>query len=347
MERGKSEVKSLELQIKKFEELVSGAKTILVLQPEKPDSDSLGSSIALENILGDLGKEVAMYCQDEIPGYIRTISGWDRVSDTFPTSFDFTILVDTGGPQMVARTLEKHGKALGSKPFVIIDHHTNREPMPFETIDIINTEISSAGHLIYNIASQFGWAINLEAKQAISVSIIADTGNFVWPITTPEALEIVASFMREGLNLPAIHAANREASALDWDLFEFKQQLLSRIEFYDERKIAILVIKPEELKKYADRYDPAALVVGDMRSIKGVKVTAVLRQYDSTDAKNSIKIKGSLRSTLNIAADAASHFGGGGHLQAAGFRVDGKPAGVVKAELVEVLTELIKKNEAI
>lgn len=346
MESEKILVKDLETQIQQLVKLAEDAKTILVLQPEKPDTDSLGSSVALENILGDLGKEVIMYCQDEIPEYIRTISGWDRVSDKFPTSFDFTILVDTGGPQMIARTLEKHGKALASKPFVIIDHHTNREPMPFASIDIITGTVSAAGHLIAIIAKQLGWNINRDAGHAITEAIIADTGNFVWPITTPEALETVAEMMRLGVDVPAIHAANRAASGLDLDLFQFKQRLLQRIEFFADGQIAVVIVKPEELKQYADRFDPAAMIVGDLRSIKGVKVSAVLRQYDSADAKNNIKIKGSLRATLEIAGQAAEHFGGGGHPQAAGFRVDGKPAEEVKTELVEVLTSLIKQNAA-
>ena len=33
-------------------------KTVLVLQPENPDGDSVASSLALEEILGDQGKDV-------------------------------------------------------------------------------------------------------------------------------------------------------------------------------------------------------------------------------------------------------------------------------------------------
>src|ERR1700730_3323725 len=101
----------LELPIN-FEKLIKDSTTILLLQPEKPDTDSLASTLALEEILGDLGKAVIMYCQDEIPEYIRVLDGWDRVTDKFPKQFDLVILVDTGGVQMVARTLEKHGGPL-------------------------------------------------------------------------------------------------------------------------------------------------------------------------------------------------------------------------------------------
>ncbi len=40
--------------------LIDQADTILILQPEKPDTDSITSSLALEQILGDLGKEIIL-----------------------------------------------------------------------------------------------------------------------------------------------------------------------------------------------------------------------------------------------------------------------------------------------
>jgi len=42
-------------------ELIDEAKKIIVIQAENPDGDSLGSALALEEILGDLGKEVSLY----------------------------------------------------------------------------------------------------------------------------------------------------------------------------------------------------------------------------------------------------------------------------------------------
>jgi nanoRNase/pAp phosphatase (c-di-AMP/oligoRNAs hydrolase) len=51
--------------------LIDAAKSIVVIQAENPDGDSLGSAVALEEILGDLGKDVSLYCPDEIPKYLR------------------------------------------------------------------------------------------------------------------------------------------------------------------------------------------------------------------------------------------------------------------------------------
>ena len=43
-------------EIKQIDQLVKGAKTIVIIQADNPDGDSLASALALEQILEDLGK---------------------------------------------------------------------------------------------------------------------------------------------------------------------------------------------------------------------------------------------------------------------------------------------------
>jgi len=84
--------------------LITDAKKIIVIQAENPDGDSLGSSLALEEILGDLGKEVTLYCPIEMPKYLRYIKGWDRVTAAFDQTADLAILVDTGADILISKT---------------------------------------------------------------------------------------------------------------------------------------------------------------------------------------------------------------------------------------------------
>ncbi len=323
-------------------ELVDKAQTILVLQPEKPDTDSLGTSLALEQILGDLGKDVVMYCQDEVPTYIRILDGWDRVAHDLPAKFDFTILVDCGGPQQIQRTLDKHQAKLIAKPFVILDHHANRSPMPFPTIDVIDASSAATGELVVKVAKLFDWKINLDAANAIVPAIMADTLGLSTPTTTAETVDAVADMVRIGVDLADLRRQREIAGALEPEISNLKGQLLQRVEYFAEGQIAIVIVTPEELAKYADIHDPADLVSQEMRQIKGVQIAAVLRNYNSSIHGNKIKI--SMRANLPIAAKAAQHFGGGGHAPAAGATVEVRPVEEVKKELVEVITKLL--NEA-
>ncbi len=335
----KSQQTGVQEGIKLLGKLVEKATTILVLQPEKPDTDSLGTSLALEQILGDLGKDVVMYCQDAIPTYLRIFEGWDRVQDKFPNKFDFTIAVDFGDPQQMERTLAKYSTQLQSKPFVVMDHHKTRKPMSFPSVDIIDPGTAATGELVVNVCQQLDWTINKAAAYAIVPSIMADTLGLSTPTTTADTVEAVAKMVRLGVDLSELRRRRETAEALPTELLTYKGELLQRVEYYAEGRIALVVIKPEELTKYADVHDPADLVNQEMRTAKGVQIAAVLRNYNSQLYGRKIKI--SMRANLPIAAKAAEHFGGGGHDQAAGCTVEGREPDDVKAELVKVITPLL------
>jgi len=78
----------------KIQKFVQQAQKIVIVQADNPDADSLGSSLALEHILGDLGKDVYLYSGVDVPTYLRYLSGWDRVFSEFPSTFDLSIIVD-------------------------------------------------------------------------------------------------------------------------------------------------------------------------------------------------------------------------------------------------------------
>jgi bifunctional oligoribonuclease and PAP phosphatase NrnA len=308
--------------------LIDAAQTILVLQPEKPDTDSLCSALALEHLLGDIGKEVAMYCQDEIPPYINYFEGVDRITDQLPAKFDLTLLVDTGGAQQVQRTLEKHQGRLAAKPFVIIDHHATREPLPFATTDVIDATSASTGELLVKISTQLGWTINAEAAGLIVAATMSDTLGLTTPSVKAATVHAIAQMVDAGASLYEVNKARLEAGALEQDVFALKGRLLQQVEFLLDGKLALLTVDAPTLKEFAKRYDPSALVIYDMQHVRGVELAVVIRDYHP-------KIKLSLRANSPIAAPVAATFGGGGHPQAAGATIESGEVADVRAKIIE------------
>ena len=86
--------------------LITAAQKIIVIQAENPDGDSLGSALALEEILGDMGKSVQLHCPIELPKYLHYIKGWDRVTPELDTTADLMIIVDTTAEVLLSKTLE-------------------------------------------------------------------------------------------------------------------------------------------------------------------------------------------------------------------------------------------------
>ena len=88
-----------------FKKQVDAAQTITVIQAENPDGDSLGTALALEEILTDLGKTVHLYCPVDIPKYLRYAKGWDRITDEFAFGDDLYIIVDTASKTLLEKAL--------------------------------------------------------------------------------------------------------------------------------------------------------------------------------------------------------------------------------------------------
>lgn len=333
----------LQQLIKRLGELIGEVQTILVLQPEKPDTDSLTTSLALEQILGDIGKEVVMYCQDEVPVYIRHFAGADRVLNEFPTKFDLTILVDTGGPSMISRTLDQYQVQLTKKPFVIVDHHPTREAMPFDTINVVDDKATSTCELVFEIAKQLDYTVNKDAASLMVPGILADTRNLSIQTVGAKEFRLVADLIELGANVFETHESYRKINAISLDLVKLKGRLLSRVESFADGKIAYISITPEELKNYADIHDPVDLVIYEMQRAEGVEVAVAMREYHG-DAIG-IKIKTSTRANMPVAAKTCQQFGGGGHARAAGCQFNEVKLEDAKKQFIEALTANIKEYE--
>ena len=150
--------------------LIDDAKRIVVIQAENPDGDSLGSSLALEALLGDLKKDVAMYCPVAIPKYLRHVTGWDRVTDEWTGQYDLAIIVDTSSETLISKVLSTPGARhfLETHPVIVLDHHASViSTLPFEHTMIMSETAVATGELIYDLAIQAGCTLTKEIADSL------------------------------------------------------------------------------------------------------------------------------------------------------------------------------------
>jgi phosphoesterase RecJ-like protein len=299
-------------EIKQLNSLIQGAATILVLQPDSPDGDSLGSALGLEEMLGDLGKTVHLYSYKNPEPYLHFLEGWDRVSDTMPKEFDLVMLVDTGSPALIKSALEHHYSELTSKPFFIIDHHVSRQEFAFETIQIVEEAVATS-EILTRIAQELKWPINERAATKLASALMADSLGLTTSGTTAKSVAALAVLTASGANLYELSKSRREAGAVTPDLLHLKGKLLQSVEFLADGALAVAEITPDMVAKYKDIAEPYTLILSDIQWTKGVELVAVFKNYGT-------KINVPLRSTIGAAAPIAEHFGGGGHPNAAAYR---------------------------
>jgi len=317
--------------------LVDEAKTILLLQPDKPDGDSLGSMLALEEIFGDMGKLTHMFTGGRVEQYLSHYPGWDRVSNDWPDQYDLAILVDSAVPDQSARMLSTHHSALRKHPFVIIDHHGGHEVIDGATMAMVDPKAAATSEVLYKIAKTLKWPLNERACQRLVSSLFADTLNLTTPSVTAKTVEVFAALVKHGnVNVSALHRAFREASANDADLLAVKGRLLEAVEFFADGQVAVVVAPQEMVKEYRNRTSLSALVLYEMLWARGVLVAAVMSDYGTI-------IRTSLRAREPIAAKVATIFGGGGHPMAAAFGDDKTPLDELKTKLVLELAKALRE----
>lgn len=321
-----------------IKKIIEDAQHIVVVQADNPDADSLGSALALEHILGDLGKDVSLYCGVDTPTYLRYLSGWDRVQKDLPKQFDLSIIVDASTYTLLEQ-LQKTGQLawIKTKPSIVLDHHASVEkPIDFAAAAIINPNVASTGELIFGLAKESDWAISAEAAEHIMSSILGDTQGLSNELTKASTYRTMADLTDAGANRPKLEELRREASKMAPAIYAYKGRLLQRTEFAAEGAVAHVTVPQDEINQFSPLYNPAALVQFDMLQVQNVRLSIVFKNYDDGH------VTGALRANAPIAARLAEHMGGGGHDFASGFKTDpGKDVVAVKKQCLDFASELL------
>lgn len=300
----------------KLNTLVGNSQRIVIIQAENPDGDSLGSSMALDEILYDLGKSIELHCPVELPKYLRYVSGWDKVNHEFNTRADLYIIVDTTAEILLSKTLAKPGvrHALESKPVIVIDHHPTESTLSFDNL-LVNEPASSSSEVIYRIAKQLNWPISQRCADSLLVALMSDSRGLSTDSVTADSFFMAGELIKLGASNYDIEMRRREFMKKPAEILEYKGALIQRIEYFLDGRLALIHIPFEDIQNYSDRYNPSVLVLEEMRLVLGVEVSIAIKTYPDG------KLTGKLLTNAPVAETIAGFFGGGGHLFAAGFRI--------------------------
>jgi phosphoesterase RecJ-like protein len=327
-------------KIDEIKQAIDSAQKIVVIQADNPDGDSLGSALALEHILGDLGKDVWLYCGVDIPGYLKYLSGWDRVMQNIPSQFDLTIIVDTSANSLLEKLNGSDERNwVAAKPVIVLDHHKGVEcDIPYASIVANSSDFVSTGELIYQMSKDLQWAVSVDAGECLLQSILSDTLGLTSDAPGGDTYRRIAELLDMGVSRGKLESQRRELSKMHPKVFAYKAELIKRTEFYNDGRTAVVVIPESELYDISPLYNPGALFLSEVLMVEGVDVGISFKVY-----KN--RVTGAIRCSDNahIAGKVAESFGGGGHPFAAGFKIE---AGnivfdEIKGDVLAKVTELL------
>lgn len=291
-----------------------------------PDGDTLGSAVALCLALRRLEKECHVFVCSRIPDKLSFIDKGVCI-DGVRKGFD--VSVDIASAPM----LGKYREQLDFQFDLSIDHHSiNTIPCRKR---LLKSDYIACGEIIYELITQLDVDIDADIASALYAAISSDSGCFKYSGTRPQTHITAARLIETGIDFAYINRCLFEKKTLLQ--LQLEKEALQRLKLYLGGKFAVIELPRDVMDAVnADESDMDALKQLP-RQIAGVEVAAFIRHYDGVT-------KVSLRSNdyFNVAEFARKHFGGGGHIHAAAFRIFEKDDSDTGLMLAAKLKELLK-----
>jgi phosphoesterase RecJ-like protein len=295
--------------------LIKNSNNILIATHADPDGDAIASACLMAEVLKLAGKKYTVYCHSRINDQFNFLPHLEEFKDLLDNfNFDLIIVLDCGN---LKRTkLEK--KIIGRKAnqlLIEIDHHPKAEDL--SDLEIRDSAAAATTEILYYFVKANKIKINKNIANCVLTGIMTDTGNFLYPSTSPQTINIASEMLKAGARLPQIMEntwRNKSiASMKAWG------KAMSNLQINQKYNLAFTILHAEDVPDEVTEEDLDGMS-GFLSNLGKVNGLMLLRELKDGG------IKGSLRTSKpNVDMSLLARIlGGGGHARAAGFTVTGK-----------------------
>ena len=290
---------------KKIWDKISQYDTITIYGHVIPDGDCYGSQIGLKNAIKENFPTKKVYALGSgNPKFFSLIGEMDKVDDEVIKS-SLAIVVDTANLSRI----EDQRYSL-AKEIIKIDHHLLQDHFGDPEV-IINDKISCTqiiGDMLLSLNIPFG----KETALPLFLGLVTDSGRFLYQPIPENAYKVAGALSNTGCDIQSLYDLLYE---VDEKILRFRGYIYSN---YKKTKngVIYLTIPKEVIRKYELDYNTCASLVNSVSGIKGSPIWVFFSESESGLVRVEFRSKG-------VAVQpTAVKFGGGGHLQAAGCRLD-------------------------
>ena len=314
-------------------ELIENKQNFAITTHIKPDGDGVGSSLGLCWLLRSLGKSAEVVVRGDIPLAYRSLPGAGDIRDIemVDKTYDAIFVIECSD-------LQRPGIVGLDEQFTVnIDHHATSEH--FGTVNWIDSTASAVGEMIYNLVKAIGGRVTREIAECVYMALVTDTGSFHFSNTTERTLKVASELIKAGAKPAEISEA--VYNNYPWSRIELMRQVMSTVKRDESGKVA-------SLRQTLKMREEAGAVDGDNNGFVNIPLAArdilacvYMREIGENAYRVSLRSKGD----INV-AKVAERWGGGGHRNAAGLRIEGD-WNEKEEELVEAVRDAVEMAEAI
>lgn len=304
----------------------------LVVSHVQPDGDAASSTVVIGWLLKQLNKSFTMVNEGVIPSRLDYLWSVDHIhnytASKINRTFSTVICVDCADYSRVGKV-----RSLFTDDVKIlnIDHHPTNDG--FGEVNVIKADAAATAEILFDLLDKFGITWDVDVATAVYTGILTDTGGFRYSNTTPRVMAIVSTLLSYGVK--GHHLADHLLEKMTMPQMLLLTKALSRLSFAENNRVGWVYITPEDMAETGAVSEDLEGLVNYPRNIEGVDVGILFKQVSDS------AVKVSLRSNERVnVAEVAQAFGGGGHVRAAGCRIEGALQDVMK-QVVERVRQVL------
>lgn len=304
---------------------LEGKQRIGIAGHVRPDGDCAGSTLAVYNYIKNNypNTDVRLYLEP-IPNIFKFLQRSEEIRSDYTDEIDFDLFIaldcsDLGRLGNAAKYFEH------AKETLCIDHHVTNGA--FATDNYIFPKASSTCELVFELLEKE--KITREIAECLYTGMVHDTGVFQYSCTSAKTMNIAGQLMEMGIDYPKIVDETFYTKTFNQNKI-LGQALLNSKLFLDGKVIAS-VISHQEMQDFDVLPKHLDGIVNQLRITKDVKVALFLYENEDGTFKGSLRVNGEFD-----VAKIAAVFGGGGHVKAAGFSIEGPAEGAISRVVAEI-----------
>jgi phosphoesterase RecJ-like protein len=294
-----------------------GARNVLTLCHENPESDALGSALAVALAVEYLGGRASPVCTDPVPemyGFLPQIERFRREPDP-GAAYDLVVVTDCGELERIGPLLTSHADLLSRVPILNIDHHKSNEG--FGAISWVDATAAATCEMVALLMPALD--VPLDAYDGaiaanLMAGIVIDTATFQHSNTTPRTLRAAAELVAAGA--PLTDVARRLYRTKPAQQLKLFGRVLQRLETDLDGRLVWSTLTLEDVAASGAAPSHSEGLIDLLSQSEGAEVVILFKEQAS-ETRVSVRTRdGGVDATVLTGA-----FGGGGHARAAGARL--------------------------
>jgi len=314
--------------VDKVIEVIRERDDFLITAHVNPEGDSVGSQLALFDLLEKLGKKAIIVDNDGVPANLRFLPGNERIVSALPEDIKPRVALILDCP-VKFRAGSVVPDVDRTELVVNIDHHVSNEF--FGDVNWVDPEASSVGEMIYRLYEAMEVEVDAGGALSMYTAIVTDTGMFNYENTSARTHTVASELMKKGVKPARVfHHVYEDKSP---EQTRMLGRVLQTVEITDGGKVASMALTASMYDEEGISDVPTEEFINHVRAIKGVEVAIFFKQRTDERDKVDISFRSSGRVDVN---HIASRLGGGGHTCASGCKLECGLEGAKEKVLEEV-----------